>query len=124
MAPPSPRRYRLAPRSLRIAVALLSELGYRAVEASTGAEALAILDNHEDIDLVFSDITMPGGMSGIELAHHVHQDYPNLKVILTSGYAVTGIFDSNFPQSGDTVLKKPYQIEELAQAVRDILDQE
>ncbi len=108
----------------RIAVALLSELGYRAVEASTGAEALAILSDDEDIDLVFSDIVMPGGMTGIGLARHVHQNYPHLKVMLTSGYIDTDIVDSNFLQSGEVVLNKPYQREELAHAVRDVLDKE
>jgi len=108
----------------RIAVELLSDLGYRAVEASTGAEALAILGDHEDIDLVFSDIVMPGGMTGIELARQVQQDYPHLKVMLTSGYTGTDILDSNFLQSGEVVLNKPYQKQELAQAVRDVLDRE
>ncbi len=108
----------------QIAVALLSALGYRVLDAGTGAEALAILDDHEDINLVFSDIVMPGGMTGIELARHVHQNYPNLKVILTSGHTDTAPFDSNFLQSGKAVLNKPYQKEELAQTVRDVLDQE
>ncbi len=108
----------------RIAVALLSELGYRVLAAGTGAQALAILGDHKDINLVFSDIVMPGGMTGIELARHVYENYPELKVMLTSGHSDTAIFDSNFLQNGEAVLNKPYLKEELARAVRDVLDQE
>ena len=73
---------------------------------------------------MFSDIVMPGGMTGISLARHVHQSYPNLKVLLTTGHADTAIFDSDFLQRGGDVLDKPYRKEKLAQTVRDILDRE
>lgn len=108
----------------KIAVEFLTALGYRVLEAGTGEEALAVLGDHEDIDLVFSDIVMPGGMTGIELARHVHRHYPKLKVLLTSGYADTAAFDEEYLQRGGEVLKKPYQKAGLARTVRDILDQE
>ena len=106
----------------KLTVELLTSLGYRVLEAGTGAEASVALEEHEDIDLVFSDIVMPGGMTGVELESFVHQSYPNLKVLLTSGFSDSSVFDIGFLQHGNDVLKKPYQNAELANAVRDILD--
>ena len=105
-----------------IAVRLLSDLGYRLLEAATGAEALTILEKHEDIDLLFTDVMMPGGMTGAQLAKQARRGNPSLSVLFTSGYSDTGIFDHGVLQGNDDILNKPYNKQELAQKVRDVLD--
>lgn len=106
----------------RIAQRSLSGLGYRLLEAATGPEALTILEKHEDIDLLFTDVVMPGGMTGAQLAKRARQRNPSLGVLFTSGYSETGIFDHGVLQGADNILNKPYKKEELAQKVRDVLD--
>jgi len=106
----------------RIAVEILSTLGYHILEAGTAAEALAVLEDHDNIDVMFSDVLMPGGMTGIELARQVHKSYPNLKVLLTTGFADTASFDQDILQGGDDILRKPYQRAQLAQTLREVLD--
>ncbi|MFQ5549138.1 MAG: response regulator [Woeseia sp.] len=106
----------------RIAVKILSELGYRLLEAASGKAALPVLEKHENIDLLFTDVVMPGGMTGAQLAKQARIRNPNLSVLFTSGYSETGIFDYGVLQGSDDILHKPYKKEELAQKVRDVLD--
>jgi len=68
-------------------VGILSDLGYRTLVASNGPEALAILNRDRSVDLLFTDIVMPAGMSGTELARRASRLRPDLKVLLSSGYA-------------------------------------
>ena len=106
----------------RVALRFLNDLGYRLLEAATGPEALTILGKHEDIDLLFTDVVMPGGMTGAQLAKEARERNPSLRVLFTSGYSDTGIFDHGVLHGSDDILNKPYRKEELAQKVRDILD--
>ena len=103
----------------KIAVHILSGLGYRVLEASTAADALHVLsENRGGIDLVFSDVMMPGGMLGTDLARHARSLYPSLRVVLTSASedaAPTGAEDFVF-------IIKPYRRSDLARTVRKILD--
>lgn len=107
----------------KIGVTLLTALGYRVLEAGAGPEALALLEQHDDIDLLFTDMVMPGGMTGAELGRQARERKPTLKVLYTSGYTDTAAFGNGLLQHGDDILNKPYQKRELAQKVRDILDQ-
>jgi signal transduction histidine kinase len=100
---------------------LLESLGYRVIEAGTGAEALARLDAHDEIDLLLTDMMMPGGMNGAELVGQARQRHPDLKVVCTSGYAATGQ-RKGVLQSPEYWLNKPFNREELGRAVRDALD--
>ncbi len=94
-----------------IAVQSLAELGYATITAADGPEALQRLHESDRIDLLFSDIVMPGGMSGLELAEQARRMRPELKVLLTSGYAtVTG---DRLPPDVQ-LLPKPYSRAELA----------
>jgi CheY-like chemotaxis protein len=68
-------------------VGILSDLGYETLVATNAAEALEVLEEESSVDLLFTDIVMPGGMSGIELARQVSRMRPRLKVLLSSGYA-------------------------------------
>jgi signal transduction histidine kinase len=100
----------------------LRSLGYKVVTATDGVEALSQLKRGEQFDLLFSDIAMPNGMPGDELAKHAAQLCRGIRVLLTSGYART---QPGVPAvRGIPVLRKPYRQDELAHAVRAALDRE
>jgi two-component system, cell cycle sensor histidine kinase and response regulator CckA len=108
--------------SMRIA---LSRLGYRVLEASTGNEALAVWQQHRDeIRLVLTDLVMPDGMTGKDLAQRLLQENPKLKVIYMSGYSAE-VAGNDFPlKEGVNFLAKPFQAVKLAQTVREQMDEE
>ncbi|WP_117194442.1 hybrid sensor histidine kinase/response regulator [Rhizobium terrae] len=108
-------------RVRRVTVSRLTGFGYTVVEASTGAEALNQLARNDDIALLFTDIVMPGGMTGDELAVEVRTLRPEIKVLFTSGYAEPAIAGRELAQSGSW-LKKPYTARELAKRLRELLD--
>ena len=101
----------------------LSQLGYRLFEAGNGAEALAMWQKHRaEIHLVLTDLVMPGGMNGKELAERLLKGNPKLKVIYASGYSAE-VAAKNFPlEEGVNFLAKPFQTFRLAQTVRKNLD--
>ena len=100
-----------------VAVSLLEQLGYRTVEVETASAALDILAAGKNVDLVFSDVVLPGQTDGLALARTVTTRYPDIPVVLTTGY--TKVFDTGpeFP-----VLRKPYQISALGRVIHDALD--
>lgn len=106
----------------RTVARLLASLGYAVVEASNGMEALSRFEQAGPFDLVLTDIIMPGGMSGLELAQRVRGLDASVKVLLTSGYTDTTIFAHGVLGPGDHVLNKPYRKSELARKVRWMLD--
>ncbi|MCH7882656.1 MAG: PAS domain-containing protein, partial [Proteobacteria bacterium] len=103
-----------------IAEEILQELGYTAICAGAGDEALRILAENQNIKLLISDIVMPG-MSGVALADATTMLYPDIKIILTSGYIGPGESQANARAYG-AVLVKPYDDSELARRVRESLD--
>lgn len=105
-------------------VAQLRALGYQVVEASAGAEAIEILKQTSSIDLLFTDVVMPGGMGGKELADLARQLRPNLKVLYTSGYTENSIVHHGKLDPGVKLLNKPYRREQLAVKVREILEED
>ena len=103
---------------------ILQDCGYRVLEAGSGTEALEVWKRHaQPIDLLLTDMVMPGGMSGRELAARLLASHPLLKVIFTSGYSVTETGADFFRDSGGGFLQKPYTRADLAKAVREALDQ-
>ena len=110
------------PEVRHVAVNLLRPLGYRVLEANNGAAALALIKGGEHIDLLFTDIIMPGGMTGVDLADLAHQHTPKLKVLYTSGYTDTTVFSKGMLQRGSLILNKPYRAANLANEVRSALD--
>jgi PAS domain S-box-containing protein len=104
----------------RIVVRQLHGLGYTVLEAGNGAEALAILET-ETVDLLFTDVVMPGGIDGFELAASAVQRWPGIKVILTSGFPQTRFVDEIEPHAFP-LLSKPYRKGNLAQLIRSVLD--
>ena len=100
-----------------VATAMLSDLGYMVTEVGTADSALRLLEN-EPIDLVFSDVVLPDGVSGYELCERVNQRWPELPVLLTSGYTADRLAPAH---SAFNMLNKPYDEAELSQAVRQLL---
>jgi two-component system cell cycle sensor histidine kinase/response regulator CckA len=101
----------------------MSQLGYRVIEAVNGIEALEIWKQHRgEIHLLFTDMVMPGGMTGKDLGERLLKEDPKLKVIYASGYSAE-IVSNDFPlQEGVNFLTKPFQAHKLAQTIRNILD--
>ena len=102
-------------------VSRLKSLGYAAFEAKTGPEAITLLKSGEPIALVFSDILMPGGMSGYDVAETICSMKPELKVLLTTGYSEIPVAVSEGAPNVQ-VLGKPYTRKQLACALREALD--
>ena len=100
----------------------LADLGYRILEAEDAAAALAMLDKHPEIDLMFSDMVMRGGMNGYELAREARQRRPDLKILLTSGYEMNAMAQG--AAAGFELLKKPYRLQDLAHKLRQVLTAE
>ena len=100
---------------------MLAELGFQATRAASAAAALGALADGRGIDLVFSDVMMPGGMNGIELAREVKRRRPGLPVVLTTAYAEAARRDAE--AEGIALLPKPYRLEELAATTRLALGQ-
>ncbi len=102
---------------------ILAHHGYRVLEAGSGVEALAIWHQHQnEIALLLTDIVMPVGVSGQELAEQFQNQKPGLKLIYTSGYSVEAAAKSLELSDGINFLQKPYDADTLAQAVRRCLD--
>ena len=106
----------------QIATRLLISLGYKVQTAESGPAALAALDSAEHFDLLLTDIGMPGGMTGYELADIARQRQPRLKILLSTGYSGPQKPGGGKPRVGAQVLYKPYRKQELAEKVRAVLD--
>ena len=100
----------------------LESKGYGVIEATNGLEALDILETQDHkIDLIISDVVMPE-MGGQELAEKIKQDYPDLRLILVSGYTDSQIIRDGTRERSVNFIYKPYSIETLVKRVRDVLD--
>ena len=99
----------------------LESLGYPVLEARSGPEAITLLESGQPIALVFSDIVMPGGMTGYDVAEWVRANKPDLKMLLTSGYSDIPLTASDAVRE-TKVLGKPYTREQLACALREAFD--
>ena len=105
-----------------LSVEALRELGYGVVEASGPSQALRMLDEGQQVTLLFTDVVMPD-MSGRQLADRARGKRPNLKVLYTTGYTRNAIVHNGMLDPGTNLLTKPFSIEELAAKVRKILDE-
>lgn len=102
-----------------VAADAISDRGIMAWEAGDAAEALEVLDQHPQIGLVVTDVNMPGGMDGLELAEKVSIERPDVEFIVTSGQV--HVTDNQLPDHG-TFLPKPYRTDQLARLVEEKLD--
>jgi PAS domain S-box-containing protein len=110
------------PRVRRVSVRRLKELGYTVIEADSGPAALKIIESGERFDILFTDIIMAGGMTGVDLARNVRRQRPDLKILFTSGYAEPAILKGGVLTEGAGWLGKPYSISELDGKLRELLD--
>ena len=109
------------PEVRRLALTILSQKGYRLLEASNGAEALALSANYaEPIDLLLTDVVMPG-MTGRELANRLLETRPTVKVLFTSGYTAEVISHQDVLDAGAAYLPKPFTASQLTLKIREIL---
>jgi PAS domain S-box-containing protein len=104
-----------------LTVTRLKMIGYRVLEASDGRKALEVLQGGDRVDLVFTDLIMPGGLSGREVANRARELKPGIKVLLTSGYAEELVRGDELEQEQLRVLRKPYRQADLVMALRDVL---
>jgi signal transduction histidine kinase/CheY-like chemotaxis protein len=102
-------------------VTQISNLGYDTLAASNAAEALAIIDGPERIDLLFTDVIIPGGMNGRQLAIEALRRRPGLKILYTSGYTENAIVHHGRLDAGVLLLPKPYLRSDLARMIRTAL---
>ena len=103
-------------------VRMLTDLGYQIVEAGDGKAALQVLDETPGISLLFTDVVLPKGMSGGELAREAQRRWPGIKVLHTSGYTDDSIAHHGKIDEGVDLLRKPYGKSILARKVREVLD--
>lgn len=101
--------------------AQLTSLGYRVVAAPDAAAALDILTGPGDVDLLLTDVVMPGGMNGSQLAVEARRLRPGIKVLFTSGYFEVALVRDGTIDEGTQVLAKPYRKHQLAQSVSEAL---
>jgi signal transduction histidine kinase/ActR/RegA family two-component response regulator len=94
---------------------MLAQLGYGVTRAASAAAALGALADGRPVDVIFSDIMMPGGMNGVELAREIRRRRNDIPVLLTSGYAEASVHEAQ--NEGIQILPKPYQLDELAAAL-------
>jgi CheY-like chemotaxis protein len=105
-----------------LAEAFLEAMGYRVVAAAHAAQALAILAHDPAFDLLFSDVVLPGGLSGPQLAQQAMQRVPTLRALLASGYPRDALSGLVGDLADVALLSKPYSRDDLARAVRLALD--
>lgn len=109
------------PQVRMLILEVLRDLRYRAIEASNPEQALAALRTHTQVDLMVSDVGLPG-MNGRQLAEIVRRNRPNLKILFMTGYAAEAAIRSEFLESGMEMLTKPFQLEGLTAKIREMLD--
>jgi PAS domain S-box-containing protein len=103
-------------------VEILRELGYRVVEAHDGPSALRLLERQPRVDLLFTDVVLPGGLTGAQVAAQALELRPQLKVLFTTGYARNAIIHHGRLDKGVQLITKPFAFNDLAAKIRDVLD--
>ncbi|MEJ2435403.1 MAG: response regulator [Pseudolabrys sp.] len=98
---------------------LLRQLGYRVRSVANARAAMVALRLDPAVDLVFSDILMPGGMNGLDLAQEINVRFPGLPVLLTTGYSASA---QDAVRRGVVVLQKPYDLDGLRRHIREAME--
>ncbi len=109
------------PAMRQFSVDAVTHLGYRVLEADSGAAALRLLDAHDDIALVFTDIVMPE-LNGARLAELIREKRPDMRILFTTGYTRNAVVHNGIVDPGVELIGKPFTIEELAARLRTMLD--
>ncbi|MEJ0070015.1 MAG: response regulator [Pseudomonadota bacterium] len=106
-----------------IAISSLGGLGYAVLAAPDGPKALAILRSDVPIDLLFTDVVMPSGMTGVDLARQATALRPALRILLTSGYTAHSLAEAHHLGPHFPLIPKPYRRQDLAYKIRELLDE-
>jgi PAS domain S-box-containing protein len=106
---------------VEVALAYLAEMGFSAFDAKDGASALEVLAQHDEIDLMVTDIVMPGGMNGVELVQKARALRPELKIVYSSGFPAEALAEKSMPLVEGPLLRKPYQRSEFAAIVNSVM---
>ena len=104
-----------------LVVEVLEELGYTAIEAADGAAGLRVLQSDARIDLLVTDVGLPGGMNGRQMADAARVSRPDLKVLFITGYAENAVLNYGHLDPGMCVLTKPFAMEALTSRIRDLI---
>ncbi|MEJ1095674.1 MULTISPECIES: response regulator [unclassified Pseudoxanthomonas] len=106
---------------LEVVEETLRDLGFDVIAARHGTEALELLQQHDDIDVLFTDVAMPGNLSGVELARRARETHPQLMILLASGYASSSLPD--LPTRCEFV-SKPYRVTDLSRKIAEMMQRE
>jgi two-component system, response regulator PdtaR len=101
-----------------VGVCILQDAGFEVREAASADEAVTILEANDEIRLIFTDVHMPGSMDGLRLAHYVREPWPQVKIIVTSGYGKTTA--ASLP-AGVMFMPKPYDSGALTRRIRAVM---
>ena len=110
------------PEVRSLAVDILKTLGYTVLEAEDGKAALEVLEGAPGVDLLFTDVVMPGGLSGNDLAREAGRQAKHIKILFTSGYPADRLDDGKGQNGAVKLLRKPYTKRELAETIRSVLE--
>jgi CheY-like chemotaxis protein len=105
---------------LEVTSAMLTTVGYEVLCARNGAEAIQMLESGQEFDLLFSDVVMPNGINGVELAREARRLNKGIKILLTSGYA-GDVMERYRAVNEFPMIDKPFRLEDLARRLRSIL---
>ena len=108
---------------LEVAVAYLRAMGHIALQAGDAAAALAEAERHPDLDVLVTDILMPGGMNGVELARKMRERNPAIRVIYSSGFPADALTEKNGVLAEGPLLHKPYQRKEFVEMLHRVLEE-
>jgi CheY-like chemotaxis protein len=106
-----------------LVVEILEELGYRVLQAAEGKTAVQILESDEPVSLLVTDVGLPGGMNGRQLADAARQRDPHLRVLFITGYAETAVMGNGQLEPGMRIVTKPFTIETLAARIEELISQ-
>jgi PAS domain S-box-containing protein len=107
----------------KIPVSILGKQGYEVVEAANGEDAIKCLEEEPPFDLLFTDVVLPGGMNGIDIAEQAAKIQPRIKVLYTTGYTENSVVHNGRLDPGVSLVNKPYRRAELLEKVRAALDE-
>jgi CheY-like chemotaxis protein len=106
---------------LEVAVSYVNDMGFTALEAKDGPGALEVIRNRSDVGLLITDIIMPGGMNGVELAVEARKINPVMKVIYCSGFPAGALAERSMPLVDGPLLRKPYQRNDFNAMVQEVM---
>jgi CheY-like chemotaxis protein len=109
------------PDLMDVAASLFTSMGYEVMTASSGREAIEVLEQR-DVDILFTDVVMPNGMDGLQLANYTRTHYPDTKIMLASGYPLPALKERHGRDLNEfAFVNKPYRLADLARTLRSTL---